>query len=95
MWFQGYLLLCYNIFYSGIVVADYPETIKYLSEIWLVYYEERCSIEDIIQEYDKHGFEANQDFPGNGCWEELYNSNPDCKGTFLVHQVLVTISFVL
>ena len=35
-----------------------------------------------IEAYEKHGFDANQDLPGNVYWEELYNASP--KGTKVI-----------
>ena len=35
--------------------------------------------------YDQHGFDVNQDLPGNMLWEELYEASP--KGT----KVILTI----
>ena len=32
-----------------------------------------------IAEYQNHGFQGNQDVPGNFYWEELYNASPDAK----------------
>ena len=34
------------------------------------------SKEEILKAYQDHGFDANQDMPGNFCWEELYNASP-------------------
>ena len=39
-------------------------------------------LEEVIDAYDKNGFEANQDLPGNMLWEELYKSSP--KGTKVI-----------
>ena len=30
-------------------------------------------------EYQKHNFHANQDYPGNFMWEDLYNASPNAK----------------
>ena len=35
-----------------------------------------------VKAYKDHGFDANQDFPGNVRWEELYNALP--KGTKVI-----------
>ena len=40
------------------------------------------TIEDILKAYKDHGFDANQDFPGNVRWEELYTALP--KGTKVI-----------
>ena len=60
-------------------MADYAETWKFLSYVWRDYYEGKCTIKDVLAEYDKHGFQVNQDLPGNGCWEEMYLNTPDAK----------------
>ena len=56
----------------GYKVADFLETTEFLALIWRDYLEGAVSIEDVIAEYDKNGFDANQDLPGNLLWEELY-----------------------
>ena len=53
--------------------------------MWLDFYEGRASIEKVLATYDQHGFDANQDIPGNMLWEELYEASP--KGT----KVILTI----
>lgn len=63
----------------GINVADYGETIFYLTEIWTQYLEGKVPIKEVIDEYTKLGFQANQDFPGNVYWEELFNASPNAK----------------
>ena len=45
----------------------------------------RSQFDDILEAYRDHGFDANQDTPGNVYWEELYNASP--KGT----KVILTI----
>ena len=80
-----FILVDFNLrlfFYKrelGINVADYGETIFYLTEIWTQYLEGKVSIEEVIDEYTKLGFQANQDFPGNVYWEELFNASPNAK----------------
>ena len=69
----------------GYKVADYLETTEYLSHIWLKYLEGNASIEQVLEEYKKYGFDANQDGPGNFKWEELYRASP--SGT----KVILTI----
>lgn len=32
-----------------------------------------------IAEYKRHNFHANQDYPGNFMWEDLYNESPNAK----------------
>ena len=39
----------------------------------------------MLAAYDEHGFDANQDLPGNMLWEEMYDASP--KGT----KVILTI----
>ena len=39
-------------------------------------------ISSINTTYEDHGFDANQDTPGNVYWEELYNASP--KGTKVI-----------
>jgi len=41
--------------------------------------EDRATIEEVIEEYEKHGFKANQDFPGNYFWYELFKASPNAK----------------
>lgn len=69
----------------GYNVADYMETAEFLSGVWLDFYEGRASIQKVLAAYDEHGFDANQDLPGNMLWEELYDASP--KGT----KVILTI----
>ena len=38
--------------------------------------------EEVLKAYEHHGFDANQDWPGNALWEELYNASP--KGTKVI-----------
>jgi hypothetical protein len=63
----------------GFKVADYVETTEFLSEMWHEYINGKCSIKKVIDEYNKHGFQANQDIPGNMYWEELFNASPNAK----------------
>ncbi|CAG5104155.1 Oidioi.mRNA.OKI2018_I69.chr1.g1119.t1.cds [Oikopleura dioica] len=63
----------------GYKVADLSENIHFLSEVWYDYLKGHCSIHRVIEEYKKHGFEANQDVPGNVYWEELYHASPNAK----------------
>jgi len=63
----------------GFTVADYLETTEFLTTEWLNFIEGRISIEEVIAKYDHHGFDTNQDFPGNIFWEEMYNSIDNCK----------------
>ena len=53
-------------------VADYMETLEFLSEVWAKFVQGKVGIDAVIAEYHKHGFDANQDIPGNVYWEELY-----------------------
>merc|ERR1719276_717398 len=63
----------------GFKVADYVETVEFLSDVWVEYVNGRCSIRKVIAEYNKHGFQANQDIPGNMYWEELFHASPNAK----------------
>jgi hypothetical protein len=63
----------------GFKVADYVETVEFLSDVWVDYVNGRCSIRKVIAEYNKHGFHANQDIPGNMYWEELFHASPNAK----------------
>ena len=38
------------------------------------------SIQSVIDAHRRNGFVANQDFPGNLFWEELYDASPNAKG---------------
>lgn len=69
----------------GYNVADYMETAEFLSGVWLEFYEGKATIEKVLAAYDQHGFDANQDLPGNMLWEELYDASP--RGT----KVILTI----
>ena len=50
-----------------------------MTEIWTQYLEGKVPIVEVIEEYTKLGFQANQDFPGNVYWEELFNASPNAK----------------
>ena len=69
----------------GFKVADYLEPTEFLSGVWKDFFEGRATIEDVLAVYEQHGFDANQDLPGNWLWEELYTALP--KGT----KVILTI----
>jgi len=60
----------------GFKVADYMETLEFLSHTWADHINGKIPIEQVIAEYDKHGFDANQDIPGNFMWEQLYRALP-------------------
>jgi len=53
-----------------------------ISRVWLDFYEGRASIQKVLTSYDEHGFDANQDLPGNMRWEEMYDASP--KGTKVI-----------
>ena len=38
--------------------------------------QEKIEIEEVLKKYDVLGFDANQDYPGNFLWEELYLASP-------------------
>lgn len=63
----------------GYNVADIFDTGEHLSQIWKAFIEEKCDISEVIAEYQKHNFHANQDYPGNFMWEDLYNASPNAK----------------
>lgn len=79
----------------GYNVADFLETMQYFTEVWEDYMEGRCTIERVIDEYNKQGFDTHQDVPGimtcltwsrltcfegNLYWEQLYESlGPETK----------------
>ena len=44
----------------GYEVADFIETFDHLIPVWLDYVNEKATIEDVIAEYDRLGFDANQ-----------------------------------
>jgi len=52
------------------------ETLEFLAIIWSKYFHGQISINKVVQAYDDYDFDANQDVPGNVCWEELYNASP-------------------
>ena len=60
----------------GFKVADSLETAEFLSGVWKDFFEGRATIEDVLAVYEQHGFDANQDYPGNFLWEELYLASP-------------------
>ena len=38
--------------------------------------DEKIEIDEVLKKYDELGFDANQDYPGNFLWEELYLASP-------------------
>ena len=58
------------------------ETVEFLAIPWCEYFDGKLTIEDILKAYEDHGFDANQDWPWNVRWEELYNASP--KGTKVI-----------
>merc|ERR1711868_55801 len=58
----------------GYNVADYMETWEFLSIVWRDYVIGKASIDDVIAAYEKHGFDTNQDIPGNLLWHDLYQA---------------------
>ena len=76
----------------GYNVADFVETSEFLSSVWLDYLEDRASINDVLDAYKKHGFDSNQDLPGNIHWEELYRAMPkDTKVWVISFSILVNL----
>ena len=49
----------------GYNVADFLETMQYFTVVWHEYMEGRTTIEHVIEEYNKYGFDSHQDVPGN------------------------------
>ena len=72
----------FNIHSAGFNVADFMETTEFLAITWTNYFDGKIGIEQVIKAYEDHGFDANQDTPGNVYWEELYNASP--KGTKVI-----------
>ena len=72
----------YIIIYIGYNVADFMETTEFLAITWTEYFDGKIGIEKVIEAYENHGFDANQDTPGFLYWEELYNASP--KGTKVI-----------
>ena len=57
---------------------------KFLSDEWRSYVEGNSSIESVLTAYDRLGFDANQDLPGNVLWEEMYRASAEFKNNFLI-----------
>ena len=53
--------------------------LKFLSDEWRSFAEGNASIESVLTAYDRHGFDANQDLPGNVLWEEMYRASVKFK----------------
>ena len=80
----------------GYKVADLYETAEYLrfvkkwllkiysslSDVWLDFLNGKVKIEKVISEYKIHGFDVNQDLPGNIHWQDLYKASP--QGTKVI-----------
>ena len=96
----------------GYKVADLYETAEYLrfvkkwlikvyfslSDVWLDFLNGKVKIEKVISEYKIHGFDVNQDLPGNIYWKDLYKASP--QGTKVILTVrdsgkVLTYHFVL
>ena len=60
----------------GFTVCDFIETQEFLSPAWESYINGDSTIEEVVSEYDRLGFDTNQDVPGNFLWEKLYRSLP-------------------
>ena len=75
-------LITFYIYSVGFNVADFMETTEFLAITWTKYFDRKIGIEQVIKAYEDHGFDANQDTPGNVYWEELYNASP--KGTKVI-----------
>ena len=53
--------------------------VKFLSNEWRSFAEGKSSIESVLTGYDRLGFDANQDLPGNVLWEEMYRASEEFK----------------
>jgi len=62
----------------GIKVADAMENGQ-MSEIWNDFIHGRGTINSVLAEYERNGYEATQDLPANLYWEDLYNNVKDAK----------------
>ena len=67
----------------GYNVADFMETAEFLSIAWSEFFDGKNGIEKVLKAYDDHGFDANQDIPGNIYWEELYQASPKATKVIL------------
>ena len=65
----------------GYNVCDVMEcTQTGIAKLWLDFINGKLeSIDEIISAYEKLGFDALQDLPGNLYWEQLYDACPDAK----------------
>jgi len=63
----------------GYKVADAVETADCFSYIWRDYLDGEITIEDVVKAYVAHGFDANQDLPGNFLAYELFKASPSAK----------------
>lgn len=70
----------------GFTVADYVETAEFLSYVWRDFIEGKVTIDAVIAEYKRNGFDTNQDFPGNFMWKDLYNASPNAKVILTVRE---------
>merc|ERR1712235_5218 len=60
----------------GYNVADYIETLEFFGETWQDFFDGKIDAKAVLDKYKEEGFDANQDFPGNFLWEELYQVSP-------------------
>ena len=58
----------------GYNVCDYMETLEFTSIIWAKFIEGRATIEDVIAEHNRHGFDCQNDIPGMCFFEEMYTA---------------------
>jgi len=61
----------------GYNVADYMETAEFLSEDWMKYLKNEITTTQLLAAYEREGFDANQDVPGNMIWHELFDASPN------------------
>ena len=66
----------------GYNVADFLETMQYFTGVWNEYMEGRTTIEHVIEEYNKYGFDSHQDVPGNWVYVTI-------RGSANISQLLV------
>jgi len=63
----------------GVKVCDAMDTMEHLAKTWIEYMDGKIPIGNVLAKYHEHGFQANQDLPGNILWEDLYNASPHAK----------------
>ena len=74
----------------GYNVADFLETMQYFTVVWHEYMEGRTTIEHVIEEYNKYGFDSHQDVPGN--WMNV-TSRGSAKNSSIIFIMTFFITF--